>query len=217
MAYFPLFVSMEGLPCLVIGGGKVAFRKIKTLQEYGAEVTVVSPEFCPEIEESSGLKLIRRKFEEKDLKDIKIVFAASSDADCNAEAVRLCREKKILLNVADAAKKCDFFFPALVKRGDVVVGVSTGGKSPAIAAGVRKAIDRLLPEDLGAFTEKIGRLRKEIKDKGISTEGNIEYLRKAEDYFKSGMGITEKREAEENKDDSHESRNQDKCVGSEAD
>ncbi len=189
MAYFPLFVSLEGLPCLVIGGGKVAFRKIKTIQEYGAEVTVVSPEFCAEIERNPGLKLIRRKFEEKDLKDIKIVFAASSDADCNAEAARLCRDKKILINVADVADECDFFFPALVKRGEVVVGVSTGGKSPAIAAGVRKEIDRVLPEDLGAFTEKIGRLRKEIKDKGDSTEGNIKYLKKVEDYFKSAGGF----------------------------
>lgn len=189
MAYFPLFVSLEGLPCLVIGGGKVAFRKIKTIQEYGAEVTVVSPEFCAEIERNPGLKLIRRKFEEKDLKDIKIVFAASSDADCNAEAARLCRDKKILINVADVADECDFFFPALVKRGEVVVGVSTGGKSPAIAAGVRKEIDRVLPEDLGAFTEEIGRLRKEIKDKGDSTEGNMQYLKKVEDYFKSAGGF----------------------------
>lgn len=189
MAYFPLFVSLEGLPCLVIGGGKVAFRKIKTIQEYGAEVTVVSPEFCAEIERNPGLKLIRRKFEEKDLKDIKIVFAASSDADCNAEATRLCRDKKILINVADVADECDFFFPALVKRGEVVVGVSTGGKSPAIAAGVRKEIDRVLPEDLGAFTEEIGRLRKEIKDKGDSTEGNMKYLKKVEDYFKSAGGF----------------------------
>lgn len=189
MAYFPLFVSLEGLPCLVIGGGKVAFRKIKTIQEYGAEVTVVSPEFCAEIERNPGLKLIRRKFEEKDLKDIKIVFAASSDADCNAEAARLCRDKKILINVADVADECDFFFPALVKRGEVVVGVSTGGKSPAIAAGVRKEIDRVLPEDLGAFTEEIGRLRKEIKDKGDSTEGNMKYLKKVEDYFKSAGGF----------------------------
>lgn len=185
MAYFPLFISLEGFPCLVIGGGKVALRKIKTLQEYGAEVTVVSPEFCPEIEGNSELKLIRRKFEEKDLKDIKIVFAASSDEDCNAQAAGLCRKMKIPVNVADVADKCDFFFPALVKRGDVVVGVSTGGKSPAVAAGVRKAIEKALPEDLDVFTEKIGRLRKEIKEKGDSTEGNTEYLKKVEDYFQS--------------------------------
>lgn len=191
MAYFPLFVSLEGLPCLVIGGGRVAFRKIKTLQEYGAKVTVVSPEICPEIEEISGLKLIRRRFEEKDLRDSKIVFAASSDADCNAEAARLCREKKILVNVADVAQQCDFFFPALVKRGDVVVGISTGGKSPAIAAGVRKKLDRTLPKDLGAFTEEIGKLRKEIKDKGISTEGNEAYLKKIEDYFGERTDRTE--------------------------
>lgn len=201
MAYFPLFVSLDGLSCLVIGGGKVALRKIKTLQEYGAEVTVVSPEICPEIEEIPGLKLIRKRFEEVDLKDIKIVFAASSEEQCNREAARLCREKKILINVADVAEKCDFFFPALVKRGDVVVGVSTGGKSPAIASGVRKAIDKALPQDLGAFTEEIGKLRKEIKDQGASTEGNLEYLKKIEDYFEKKTDTPENAPAVLKKED----------------
>lgn len=183
MAYFPLFVSLDKFPCLVIGGGKVALRKVRTLQEYGAEVTVVSPQIHSEMEALAGVKLIRRKFEEKDLGDIKIVFAASSDDACNREAVRLCREKGILVNVADAAKECDFFFPALVKRGDVVVGVSTGGKSPAIASGIRKEIDRVLPDNLGAFTEEIGRLRKKIRDSGDSAEGNREYLKRIENYF----------------------------------
>ncbi|MGN0377861.1 MAG: bifunctional precorrin-2 dehydrogenase/sirohydrochlorin ferrochelatase [Suilimivivens sp.] len=183
MAYFPLFVSLDGYPCLVIGGGKVALRKIRTLQEYGAKVTVVSPEICQEIEEMTGVKLIRRKFKEEDLTERKLVFAASSDEECNTEAARLCREKGILINVADEAEKCDFFFPALVKRGDVTVGISTGGKSPAVASKVRKKIDKLLPEDLGSFTEEIGKRRKEIKDRGDSTEGNEEYLKLIEDYF----------------------------------
>lgn len=193
MAYFPLFVSLDSLPCLVIGGGKVALRKVKTLQEYGARITVVAPEIHPEIEEMAGLTFIRRRFEERDLKGIRLVFAASSDEACNAEAARLCREKKILINVADVAEECDFFYPALVKRGDVVVGISTGGKSPAIASTVRKIIERVLPENLGAFTEKVGRVRKEIKDKGISTEGNEEYLKLINDYFDENQGEADKR------------------------
>lgn len=188
MAYFPLFVSLDFLPCLVIGGGKVALRKIKNLQEYGARITVVAPEIHPEIEKIAGLTFIRRKFEEKDLEGIRLVFAASSDEACNAEAAKMCRKRKILINVADVAEECDFFYPALVKRGDVVVGISTGGKSPAVASAVRKRIEEILPQNLGAFTEKAGRVRKEIKDKDISTEGNEEYLKMINGYFDENPG-----------------------------
>lgn len=184
MAYFPLFISMDELPCLVIGAGKVALRKVKTLLDYGARVTVVSPEIHPEIEEMTEIKLIRRRFREEDLAGIRLVFAASSDETCNEEAAELCREKGIMINVADQADRCDFFFPALVRRGDVVTGISTGGKSPAIAGCVRREIENCLPKDLGVFTEKMAELRNEIKKTGNSTEGNADYLSRIEEYFR---------------------------------
>lgn len=183
MAYFPLFISLEGLSCLVIGGGKVALRKVRVLQEYGANVTVVSPKICPEIEEIPGLTLKRRRFAEGDLEEMKIVFAASSDEECNRKAAGLCRERRIPINVADMAEECDFFFPALVKRGEVVVGVSTGGTSPAVAACVRRQVEEALPEDLGGFTEEMGKRRAKIREKGGSPEEKRQYLKEIEDYF----------------------------------
>ena len=130
MAYFPLFISLEGLPCLVIGGGRVALRKIRTLSEFGAQITVVAPEILPELEALSGLRLIRRRFEEKDLEHMSLVFAASSDQECNRKAARLARKKGIRVNAADLPEECDFFFPALGKRGGCDGGNQYRRKKP---------------------------------------------------------------------------------------
>lgn len=183
MAYFPLFVSLEGLSCLVIGGGKVALRKVTTLRKFGAEVTVVAPGILPEIERVPGVKLIRRRFEEKDLENVSLIFAASSEEACNREAARLGRERRIPVNAADLPGDCDFFFPALVHRGDVVAGISTGGISPALAGRVRARIEEALPEDLAAFASEVGQMRQEIIKRGGCPGEDPGYRKKIEEYF----------------------------------
>lgn len=183
MAYFPLFISLEGIPCLVTGGGRVALRKILTLQKFGAVITVVSPEILPEIQELSGLRLIRRRFREQDLEGMAYLFAASSDERCNREAARLARKRKIPVNAADLPDDCDFFFPALVQRGDVVVGVSSGGKSPALAGRVRSLVDQALPGDLAGFAAQMGNMRSQIMEKGMSAGEDPAYRSKIEEYF----------------------------------
>lgn len=183
MAYFPLFISLEGLPCLVIGGGRVALRKIRTLSEFGAQITVVAPEILPELEALSGLRLIRRRFEEKDLEHMSLVFAASSDQECNRKAARLARKKGIRVNAADLPEECDFFFPALVKRGDVTVGISTGGRIPAVAAGVRARIEQTLAEDLTEFSQQMGDMRKKIMESGACAKDHTGYQRRIKEYF----------------------------------
>lgn len=188
MAYFPLFVSLDHLPCLVVGGGRVALRKVRTLLEYGAEVTVTAPELDAELEEVPGITIHKREFKESDLNDIQLVFAATSDEECNRKVSRLCRERRILINVADVPEECDFYFPALVRRGDVVVGVSTGGKSPAAAKKIKEKIDSCLPQSLSEFVEETGQLRTAILDRGEKAEENREYTKRVEDYFRK-MGV----------------------------
>lgn len=185
MAYFPLFISMEHLPCLVVGGGKVALRKVKTLLEYGAKVTVVAPDLEKELEKIPGITIQKRKFISSDLDGMELVFAATSDEECSRRLSELCRERRILVNVADVPEECDFYFPALARRGDVVVGVSTGGKSPAAAKKIKEKIDACLPSSLSDFIEETGELRADILDSGQKPEENEEYNRQVEEYFKN--------------------------------
>lgn len=184
MAFFPLFISLDECPCLVVGGGKVAFRKVKTLTEYGAKVTVVAPRTESGIDEMHGVEIRKREFRENDLEGMQIVFVATSNQECNRQVAALCRERKILVNVADVPEECDFFFPALVRRKDVVVGISTGGKSPAAAKKIREELDRQLPESLGDFVEEVGALRTQMKDSGQKPEENPDYMERITTYFK---------------------------------
>lgn len=188
MAYFPLFISLDNLPCLVVGGGKVALRKVRTLLEYGASVTVTAPELDAELEKIPGITIQKRKFIETDLDGMELVFAATSDEECNRRVSRLCRERRIFINVADVPEECDFYFPALVRRGDVVVGVSTGGKSPAAAKKIKEKINTCLPQSLSDFVEETGELRTAILDSGQKAEENSEYNKRVQDYFKK-MGV----------------------------
>lgn len=184
MAFFPLFISLDELPCLVVGGGKVALRKVKTLLEYGARVTVVAPQTESQIDRMDGVEIRKREFRETDLQGMRIVFAAASSQECNRYVAALCRERQILVNVADVPEECDFFFPALVRRKDVVIGISTGGKSPAAAGRIREELDRQLPDSLGDFVDEIGDLRTRIKESGQKAEENPEYRKRLADYFK---------------------------------
>lgn len=188
MAYFPLFISLDNLPCLVVGGGKVALRKVKTLLEYGARVTVTAPKVDEELEKIPGITIHKRNFKEADLDGTELVFAATSDEECNRRLSRLCRERRIFINVADVPEECDFYFPALVRRGDVVVGVSTGGKSPAAAKKIKEKIDSCLPQSLSGFVEETGQLRTAILDSGQKAEENSEYNKQIQDYFKK-LGV----------------------------
>ena len=184
MAFFPLFIDLDDFPCLVVGGGKVALRKVNILKEYGAKVTVVAPVTEPDLENMEGIEIRKRKFRAEDLVGMRIVFVATSDEECNRYVAELCKEKKIPVNVADVPEECDFFFPALVHRGDVVVGISTGGKSPAAAKKIKERIDSCLPQSLTDFVKEVGVLRTAIKDSGQPVEENERYMERIDTYFK---------------------------------
>ena len=130
MAYFPLFVELAGRRVLVVGGGRVALRKVEKLLPYEPEVVVVAPEIRPELENLQGVTLVRRSFFPDLLSGAALVIAAAGDTGVNHEVSALCREQGIPVNVVDDPAACTFFFPALVKRGPLSVGISTGGAAP---------------------------------------------------------------------------------------
>lgn len=157
MAYFPFFVDLSGRPGLIVGGGTVALRKAEKLLPFGPRLTAAAPEFCPGFQGLPGLTLLCRPFRPEDLDGMAFAVAACGDRAVNREVSALCHSKSIPVNVADDRELCSFLFPALVKRGSLTVGVTTGGASPAAAAWVRERVDRLLPrelEDVLAFLEE---------------------------------------------------------------
>lgn len=170
MAYFPMYIELEGKKCIVVGGGKVAEGKVRQLLAFEAKVEVISPELTPELEQLAAEECILWKqmsFPQDEsgaafLCDCALVVAATSQREINVRVSELCRAQGIPVNVVDVKELCTFYFPAIVKRGDVVVGISTGGKSPALAARVRRELETALPGSYGTAADILGACREEI-------------------------------------------------------
>ena len=163
MSYFPFFMEIKGQKCLVAGGGMVALRKIEKLLPFGADITVVSPAFCTEIERMEGITRICRRFEKGDVEGMLFVIGATDDENVNAEISVLCKEKNIPVNIVDDPAKCTFFFPALVKRGEFVAGFSTGGGSPLAAQYIRKKVEDAVPDGFDRVVEVLSAVREQVK------------------------------------------------------
>ena len=163
MGYFPFFVDLEGREGLVVGGGAVALRKLQKLLPYGPRLTVAAPELLAEIEALPGLTRLRRSFAPAMLEGKGFVIAATDDREVNRGIAALCRERGIPVNAVDDKEQCTFLFPALVKRGDLTVGVSTAGASPSAAAGVGRRVSERLPEDFGELLDYLASLRPMVR------------------------------------------------------
>lgn len=166
MAYFPMFIDLNNKPVLIVGGGRVALRKLKKLAPYGAKPVVVAPNILEEITKLSGLTIYDRIFCEKDL-DIcpELVIAATDDGELNHQISKLCKEKHIPVNVADDPEQCTFLFPALVQQGNFSAGISTGGASPTAAVYFKERLQALIPENMDTILDWLEEKRQEMKKK----------------------------------------------------
>ena len=198
MAYFPIYVDLKDKKCVVVGGGKIALRKIEILYQFGAKITIVAPYICDDIykiEESSRLNqkitsvvensrlednihledrisleekdihinLVERKFIDMDISEAELVVAATDDENLNSHISAICREKNLLVNVVDVKEECSFIFPAIYKKGELVISISTGGSSPLMAAKIRENIDSVVPDYYSSLIEFLGDHRDYIK------------------------------------------------------
>lgn len=163
MAYFPVFMDIAGQDILIVGGGTVALRKIEKLLLYEPQITLVAPSVDPMIRAHSEVYIFEREFEEEMLEKKKLVIAATDDRTLNARIAALCREKGIPVNAVDQREDCTFLFPALVKRGELSIGISTGGASPTAARWVKEQIDNLLPSEFDQILSYLDELRPQIK------------------------------------------------------
>lgn len=167
MSYFPMFIELTGKSCLIIGGGRIALQKMRVLQDFGADVTVIAPELSEEIVKNS--KVRKKEFEETDLEGAKLVVAATDDKGLNHRIAELCKARGIPHNAVDQIDDCSFIFPSYVKEGEVVAAFSSGGQSPLITQYLKEKIRPSLTEQLGELSACLGRLRAEVK-RTVATE-----------------------------------------------
>ena len=163
MAYFPFFVDLEGKHGLIVGGGAVALRKAQKLLPYGPRLTVVAPKLKAEFWELHGVEFLRRPFAVTDLDGCAFAVAATDDRALNNCVAELCGQQRIPVNVADSREDSTFLFPALLRRGELSVGVSSSGASPAAAACVRDRFDQVLPERLEEILEFLEDIREPLR------------------------------------------------------
>ena len=180
MGWFPFFIQLEGARGLLVGGGRVALRKAEKLLPFGAQLTVVAPRICPPLAVLPGLTLCRRAFADSDLSPAPdFVIAATGDRALDRRIAALCRARRILVNVVDDPAACGFYFPALVQRGRLCIGISTGGASPTAAAWLRQKIEALLPPGFDGILDRLAARREAVKAEGGSEAKRAERLQQA--------------------------------------
>jgi len=173
--FYPILVDLQGKRALVVGGGKVAQRKIETLLEHGASVQVVARELTATLEELRNheeIDFLGDEFSEVFLEGAFLVFAATDDASLNRRVSQAAQQRGLLVNAVDQPADCNFIVPSVLSRGDLLIAVSTSGKSPAFARKVRIELERYFGEEYGFFLNLMGNLRKEILRLGLSQEEN---------------------------------------------
>ncbi|WP_434564246.1 bifunctional precorrin-2 dehydrogenase/sirohydrochlorin ferrochelatase [Thermoanaerobacterium thermosaccharolyticum] len=176
MAYYPIMLNITNKNCLVVGGGKVAYRKILTLLEFGASVTVLSPYFVNDILKlyySQKIKLIKRKYQRKDVENYYLVVVATNDKIVNKKISEECAEKNILVNVVDDKELSTFITPSVIRRGDLTISISTNGKSPLLSRRIREMLENVIVEEFGGLISELSSTRDKLKSSSMSLDEKI--------------------------------------------
>ena len=169
MSYFPFMIDIEDKKCLVAGGGKIACHKVKILLEFGVKLFVVAPSFDVDFENlecaEGQICFQKRNFMDSDVEGMDFAVAATGIEELDFYISKLCQEKGVLVNVVDRKEWCTFIFPALLQEGDLLVAVSSGGKSPAAAAYLKEKLKKAIPAYYSGLVEKMGEYRDYIFEK----------------------------------------------------
>ncbi len=174
MPYYPMFLNISGKRCVVVGGGRVARRKVRALLEHGASIDVISPDLCPELTELAEKGQIRashRHYQPGDLRQAFIAIAATDSNDVNQQVVKEARSQGILVNAADDAENSDFIVPSYTHREGIAIAVSTAGRSPALARKIRTRLEKELGDEYASLAHLIGEVRAEVRRQGIKVTG----------------------------------------------
>lgn len=166
MEYLPIFIQIKNRPCLVVGGGSIAARKVALLRKAQADVTVVSPELCDELQALNNEGLIqhtKREFEDLDLENCVAVIAATDQRPVNERVSKLAHDLRLPVNVVDNPDLCSFIMPSIIDRSPVVIAVSTGGSSPVLARLIRTKLEGSIPAAYGHLAKLVEGFRGKVK------------------------------------------------------
>ncbi|MGC4019866.1 MAG: bifunctional precorrin-2 dehydrogenase/sirohydrochlorin ferrochelatase [Muricomes sp.] len=152
-SYFPMFVDISKMKIIVAGGGKIAARRVKTLTQFAGNITVIAPEIAEtlkELETAGEIRCLHRAYQKEDIADAHMVLAATDDKELNHSIAAQCRDiehrsgRKIWVNVADDKSLCDFYFPSVIRRDKIVVGINSGGDNPGNVKKLRERLEKEL-------------------------------------------------------------------------
>lgn len=161
--FYPINLKIEDMNIIIIGGGKVAYRKCINFLAFNKKVRVISKDFIEEFEDLKDcIDTIKDNYDEKYIKDAFVVVAATNNEDVNREIGLYCRENGKLVNVVDNANLSNFTVPSFVKRGDLLLSVSTGGKSPSLSIKIRKDLEEVYDESYEEYVSLLGEARENI-------------------------------------------------------
>ena len=176
---FPMFLKLEGRRCLVVGAGKIGEPKIGGLLETGARIRVVSLDASPAVREwahAGKLELELRAFTDDDLAGAFLAIVATNSRTLNERVYHAAQRRGVLCNVVDVPDLCDFFYPAVVRRGDLQIAVSTNGQSPSLAQKIRQQLEKQFGPGYAAWVAELGETRKLILASDLDRERKLELL-----------------------------------------
>lgn len=171
MPYFPVYLDLRGRPCLVTGAGNEVDKKTEALLEAGARITVVTAQPSPFVRDLAAqgrIELHDRSHREGDLQGMYLAVAATTeDLDLSGRIAKEAEHERVLLNVVDVTALCTWIAPAIVRRGEVTVAISTNGISPAMARFVKDHVDRTMPEEFATLADTLAEVRRELRQRRI--------------------------------------------------
>ena len=181
MKYYPVHLDIKNRNCLVVGGGTVGTRKVDTLLECGARVTVVSPDPSPQLKKlasEGAITLTQRAYRSADLKGAFLVIGATDDENLNQQISKDAEISNTLCNIADRPEVCNFILPSIVRRGDLVITISTSGKSPALAKQMRQKLETQFGQEYTEFLLLMGAIRKKLLSEAHEPETHKDLFNK---------------------------------------
>ena len=168
MDHLPIFINIRKKPCVVIGGGDIALRKINILLKAQAKVDCLSPSFSRDIKNLSKdghITLINKSFDQTDIKDYSIIIAATDDSSVNSSISAIAQVKKIPVNVVDSPELSSFIMPSIVDRSPLIIAVSSSGKAPVLSRIIRAKLETVIPSAYGILADIAGEYRQKVKDR----------------------------------------------------
>jgi siroheme synthase-like protein len=176
MGFYPIFLDVSRRRCVVIGGGPVAERRVEGLLAAGAAVTVVSPAITDRLEKlarEGAVCYMARAYEAGDIEGFDLVFVATDDGVANQAVFSEARSRAVWINSADDPENCDFILPAVVRRGELSVAISTGGASPAATRAIREELENYFTPDYARLVQIASEVRRELREESIVVSASV--------------------------------------------